>query len=266
MGAWRIVVRDHTLKVLRELGVPATLRNDVPALPNDVEGLLLYGSQARGDAVPGSDLDLLALAAVARPTTRVGDVNVCFYSREQLAAGVGTLFGFHLKRDARIVWDVSGHLQRAVAAMGEVDTNRLLARGHLVSELFTNPARDLPKYLPGLLREARYLLRSCLYARAIAEGRPCFSIRALAIRHGDPALVDLLASRQTNEPTLVDYERCLPRLRELVGDFPRSRHGSLEATVVNEWDRPGDLLSMAFMALGTSGGNSDYAEVGKILL
>jgi hypothetical protein len=52
----------------------------------------------------------------------------------------------------------------------------------------------------------------------------------------------------------------------IVGEFPRSRHGSLEATIVNEWGRPSDLLSMAFMALGATGNGSDYAEVEKILL
>ncbi|MGL5827936.1 MAG: hypothetical protein ACRCYU_24485, partial [Nocardioides sp.] len=59
---------------------------------------------------------------------------------------------------------------------------------------------------------------------------------------------------------------CLSRLRRITGDFPASRNGSVEATVVNEWHRPGDLLSMAFLALGITGQGADYAEVEKILL
>jgi hypothetical protein len=55
-------------------------------------------------------------------------------------------------------------------------------------------------------------------------------------------------------------------LRRIVGEFPPSESGSLEATIVNEWERPGDLLSVAFLALGITGQDSDYAEVEKILL
>jgi predicted nucleotidyltransferase len=248
------------------MGVPPSVLDDLPELPNDAEGLLVYGSQARGDAVPGSDLDLLALVGVARPTTYSGSVNISYYTREQLATGVGSLFGFHLKRDAKTLSDKYGFLGRAVDAMGDVETDRLFARARGMSELFTNPAWDLPKYLPGLLREARYLLRSCLYGQSIADGDPCFSVRELATRYRDPDLPRLLTSRPMGDATIADYTQCLSRLRVMLGEFPHNRHGSLEATVVNEWERPSDILSMAFMALGAIGSDSDYAEVGKILL
>lgn len=52
------------------------------------------------------------------------------------------------------MWDDHGHLTRAIKEMGEVDTDRLLARARSMSELFTSLDRDLPKYLPGLLRQA----------------------------------------------------------------------------------------------------------------
>lgn len=228
--------------------------------------MLVYGSQARGDAVVGSDLDMLALVSASRPTTTSGDVNISFYTREQLSTGIGTLFGAHLKRDSKILWDDRGHLTRAVAGMGEVDSERLLERVRRMSELFTTLERDLPKYCLGLTRQARYLLRSCMYTRAIAEGAPCFSVRELAARHHDPDLTQLLASRHSGDDCDDDLAECLTRLREITGEFPPSRNGSLEATIVNEWGRSSDLLSMAFMALGVTGKGSDYAEVEKILL
>jgi predicted nucleotidyltransferase len=260
------MIREDQVGALLAMDVPSSVVEDFPELPAEVEGLLVYGSQARGDAVPGSDLDVLALVTTPRPSTQAGNVNVSYYTREQLSTGIGTLFGAHLKRDAKIVWDNHGHLTRAVEDMGEVDTGRLLARARSMSELFTNPERDLPKYLLGLLRQARYLLRSCLYAQAIADGDPCFSVRELAVRHGDPHLARLLASRQPGQATAADFEDLLSRLRRILGEFPPSEHGSLEATVVNEWGRPSDVLSMAFMALGVTGKGSDYAEVEKILL
>ncbi|MCA1674127.1 MAG: nucleotidyltransferase domain-containing protein [Actinobacteria bacterium] len=260
------MIREDVVGALLAMDVSPSVLEDFPELPAEVEGLLVYGSQARGDAVPGSDLDVLALVTAPRPSTHSGDVNVSYYTREQLSTGIGTLFGAHLKRDAKMVWDNHGHLTRAVEDMGEVDTKRLLARARSMSELFTTPERDLPKYLPGLLRQARYLLRSCLYAQAIADGDPCFSVRELAVRHGDPYLARLLASRQPGEGAAADFEECLSRLRGMIGEFPPSEHGSLEATVVNEWGRPSDVLSMAFMALGATEEGSDYAEVEKILL
>ncbi|GGO68378.1 hypothetical protein GCM10012276_02050 [Nocardioides deserti] len=248
------------------MGVPHDILVDFPRLPADLVGLLVYGSRARGDAVADSDLDVLALVSTPRPSIYAGDVNVSFYTIEQLTSGIGTLFGAHLKRDSRVVWDPEGLLSGAIRAMGEVDTDRLLTRSRAMSELFTTPERDLPKYLPGLLREARYLLRSCLYAQAIAESRPCFSVRELADRNGDPDLSRLLASRQPGEPSARDLGECLARLRRVLGAFPESRNGSLEATIVNQWEEPGDLLSMSFLALGVTGQGTDYAEVEKILL
>jgi hypothetical protein len=254
------------LERLRSLGVPETVIAEVPELPRTVTGLLIYGSRARGDAVANSDLDLLALVPVQLPAINAGAVSVSFYTAAQLLTGISSLFGAHLKRDGKILRDDDGRLAVALEEMGQVDTARLFGRVRVMSELFTAPDRDLPKYLPGLLREARYLLRSSLYAQAIANGAPCFSVRELASRHGDLDLARLLASRRSDEPAVADYIACQSHLRELIGAFPESRHGSLEATVVNEWGGGSDLLSMAFMALGSSGGGSDYAEVEKILL
>ncbi|GAA4217685.1 nucleotidyltransferase domain-containing protein [Actinocatenispora rupis] len=260
------VVRDDVVRALLDMGVPPSILEDFPEVPSEVEGLMVYGSQARGDAVSGSDLDVLALVPAARPSTFAGDVNISYYTNGQLATGVGTLFGSHLKRDGKIIWDQHGRLTRAVGAMGDVDTDRLLTRAWHMCELFTSPERDLPRYLLGLLREARYLLRSCLYARAIADGNPCFSVRELAVRLDDPHLADLLASRQSTPAAAGDLKDCLLRLRAILGEFPPSRHGSLEATIVNDWGSPSDLLSMGFMALGSTGNGTDYAEVEKILL
>ena len=106
------MTRDDFVNTLLGMGVAPKLLGDFPELPGDVEGLLIYGSQARGDAVPSSDLDLLALVADPRPSTHSGDVNISYYTRDQLSTGVGTLSGAHLKRDAKIVWDDHGHLPR----------------------------------------------------------------------------------------------------------------------------------------------------------
>lgn len=253
-------------RALAALNIPSSIIDDVPAMPESVSAMVLYGSRSRGDAVEGSDLDLLALVPKDQPTISSGAISLSFYTPAQMVSGVGTLFGAHLKRDGKVLFDYDGRLTKALSAMGQVDTTRLFRRALEMSQLFTTPERDLPKYLPGLLRQARYLLRSSLYAQAIDEGAPCFSVREIADRHSDPDLVRLLASRQEEDPALEDYSACLSRLHDLLGQFPINHHGAVEAALVNEWGSGSDLLSMAFMALGSSGVGSDYAEVEKILL
>ena len=78
-----------------------------------------------------------------------------------------------------------------------------------MSGLFTSLERDFPS-TSGLLRQARYLLRSCLYAQAIADGDPCFSVRELAVRRGDPNLARLLASSQPGEATVPTLTNAYP--------------------------------------------------------
>ncbi len=261
-----VLVRESILAELTALGVPKEVSTDFPALPGDVSALLIYGSRARGDAIADSDLDVLALVKHSSPSAYSGVVNVSFYTRDQLESGIGTLFGAHLQRDAKIIWDPEGELSEIVNTLGNVDTERLFNRVKTMSQVFGSPQLDLPKYLAGLLREARYLLRSTLYAQAIAVNDPCFSVRELAVRHSDPVLAELLASRQSGDSRREEYDECLKRLESMLGRIPENPHGSLEALIVNEWENRGDVLSIAFMALGIVGSGGDYAEIEKILL
>ena len=83
------MIRDDVVSALLRMNVSPNVLEDFPELPGEVEGLLVYGSQARGDAVPGSDLDVLALVAAPRPSTQSGDVNVrARVESSQLSSGV----------------------------------------------------------------------------------------------------------------------------------------------------------------------------------
>ncbi|QTE30070.1 nucleotidyltransferase domain-containing protein [Pengzhenrongella sicca] len=260
--------RGEELKLaIARLDVPKdVLEGLLNSLKETDRGVLLYGSRARGDSVAGSDWDLLALTDTPRKSVHSGELSLSFYSPDQLRTGVGTLFGAHLARDSKVIWDPHGEVGAALANMGDVDTERLFERCRRMSIVLGALDRDLPKYLSGLLREARYLLRSCLYARAIADGEPCFSVREIARRNGKPELVRLLASRQESPPSITDLRICMQQLQGIIGPLLANGHGSLEALIVNEWERKGDLISMAMMALGGSGASLGYLEVEKILL
>ena len=252
---------------LCDLRVPPELVEDSLALiPDSAEGLLVYGSRARGDHLSTSDLDLLALVSVPQKGSTRGLVSVSCYTPAQLATATGTLFGVHLRRDSRILFDPLSHLQRALAVMGQVDTERLFTRIRHLSVVLDVGQEDLVRSLPGLVRQAKYLLRSALYGLAIKEGEPCFSIRELADRYRDSDLSELLASRPSSPPTEQEFEELLRRLTKVVGERPRNPHGSLDALIVNEWGRDQDLTAVAVMARGHESSSDPYEEIEKVLL
>ncbi|KHO28750.1 nucleotidyltransferase domain-containing protein [Corynebacterium minutissimum] len=254
----------HNLR--EELSVPLNILNSVPFLPPEVEAVLVYGSRARGDYVESSDLDLLVLSSIEGTNLNSGKVSVAIYTSEELHRARGTLFGYHLRRDSICIYDPERKLQIEVENFGEVNTGRVFSKARHLGKILSLNEIDLQRYLPGLYREARYLLRSCLYAKAIDEGRPCFSVRILAERYGQPRFATVLSANPADGISSVDYLFCREKLVELVGDLEQNEHGSLEALIVNEWGGEPELISMALMALGDVPNIGDYAEVKAVFL
>ncbi len=254
------------LDTLVKCGVPRALAKiGVAITPSYSTGLLLYGSYARGDSISDSDVDLLALVPYMTSGQSSGLASLSCYTAEQLRSARGTLFGAHLARDGRIIWDPSGQLKAALATMGSVDTVRLFSRIRHLAQVLDASEHDLATSLPGLLREAKYLLRSALYGIAIQAGHPCFSVRELAGRHGDDRLETLLASRNTAEGTREDFRDLTERLSRAIGELPKNPHGSLDALIVNCWESDRDLATVGVMARGRPSADP-YEEFEKVLL
>ena len=247
------------------LSMPNEIIRSIPSLPAETEALLVYGSRARGDSVEGSDLDLLALSTVSRPNIKQGNVSVAVYTQKELHKASGTLFGYHLKRDSICVYDPNHVLSSMVNSFKDVDAARVFSRAKHLGSILTVDG-DINAYLPGLYREARYLLRSCLYAKAIDEGDPCFSVRRLASRYGQPRFAELLSAQPKASSSVRDYIFCRQQLTDVLGGLEPNKHGSLEALIVNEWYEDSDLISMALMAIGDISSIGDYAEVKAVFL
>ena len=158
---------------------------------------------------------------------------------------------------------------RSLCRHSKTQTPRSLLQGSAtISSVLEAGESELEFHLPGLCRLARYLLRTAIYALAIAQGRPCFSVRELARRFADPKLVTLLSSHPNDvgDPSVKEFAELRSRLRTAVGRPAVVRYGSLEALAVAEWDSDRELSTLAILAMTGEGGDLDYAELPKVLL
>jgi Nucleotidyltransferase domain len=237
-------------------------------VPEDTVGLLVYGSRARGDHTPSSDLDLLVIVPRPVGSRTAPKVSVSCYTVEQLRCANGTLFGMHLARDAVAVYDPDETLGSLLASMGQPDPVALLARAKHFSAILDVTADELNLYLGGLVRLARYLLRTVIYAVAIAQGSPCFSVRELAIRFVEPELADLLSSDPSVQSpnTTATFRDLVERLSSLLGALPSNAYGSLRSLIVAEWADDRDRATLATLAIARRSDGFDYAELPKVLL
>lgn len=260
------MVPEHVRSELERRGVPESSATAAATLlPTDVLGLILYGSYARGDYEPESDVDLLAVATTPGGTRRRNAVSVSVYTPEQLASAAGTLFGMHLRRDGVVIFDDNGRLEELLGAMGEPAPGLLFARiRHLAAVLDDRPN----EHLVGRVRLARYLLRTAVYVAALAEGEPCFSVRELAARGGDPALVNVLASNAdlAPAPSAASLDDLMDRLRAVLGNLACNEYGSLQNLVVSEWEENPERATLGALALAGDDPQFDYSALAKVLL
>lgn len=237
-------------------------------LPAGTLGLMIYGSRARGDHLPVSDFDLLRLSRAASPTFKVRRVSVSSYSVEQLRSATHTLFGTHLIRDGRILYDPTCELAKIVAELEPVEPHVLLQTVHRYSIILNQPRGERVAYRSGLTRLARYLLRTAVYARAMLGGAPCFSVRELATRFSDPSLVTLLASdpEVTGPPSMELLDELTARLVAILGPPPKNTYGSLATLAVAMWDKDRNLAALAIRAASEDEDTLDYSDLPKVLL
>ncbi len=269
IGDESIVERDKIASLLSGLSLPkGYLDSALRLIPHKANGILVYGSRARGDSIQTSDLDLLALLANPRGSRIDGHVTLSVYTPAQLVSASGTLFGMHLSRDSKIIHDTHHILASILQSFRNPDPEILLSRVRHYSALLDVSETDRTVYLTGIVRLARYLLRTAIYALALKGKSPCFSVRELADRFSEPELVYLLSSDPAIHGPSSEEQLAaiISRLVRVIGGIEPNPHGSLHALIVNEWDSDRKRATLATLAMASPDAQFDYAVLPKVLL
>lgn len=203
-------------------------------------GLILYGSYARGDERPESDIDVLQLVNRPRPFYQKGQLSVSVYTEDhlRLLAEAGSLFILHLVLEGRVISDQAGALSGILAAYRNPESYESL-RGNLriaASILDVNHA-TFQRYPAALIRLALYLLRTELYIRCCENGKALFSVNKVAQRLNDPRITNCFGQR-VSRPN--DYQYFV-EIRQLTEEYLATRiHNeflTIEAFAVNTYQR-----------------------------
>jgi predicted nucleotidyltransferase len=264
-----LLEKETITELLRNRSIPlATAEDAASLLPDSAVAVLLYGSYARGDYAHDSDIDLLVLRKNPLGTAIKDRISLSFYTPDQMASAKGTLFGMHLARDGILLHDSDSYLRRLLDLMGQPVPEKVFSRIRHLAAVLDTLEDERARYLSGLIRIARYLLRTAIYVSAIEQGQPCFSVRELATRFNDPDLVPLLSSRADPTATISedDLSQLVLRLGAIVGPFASNTHGSLRGLIVAEWFEDPDRATFGALILPRGEGAFDYAALQKVLL
>jgi predicted nucleotidyltransferase len=252
------------------LGVPSTLRAELRAkVIGNWQAMLLYGSWARGDADVDSDLDVLLVNAEASyHSGRDEQVSLAQYNSTDVANLTGTLFGFHLVRDGIILYDTDDQFAQTLAKILPPAPGSIIARVCSLTPVLDVSEADRREYIEGLTKVARYLLRTAMYARALDEERPCFSVREIALRNDDATLEAVLSSHEAvrpaaNSEVLDDLRR---RLAAVLGSLAPNQYGTLHGLIEGSWADNRELSNFAALVLAGDDDALPYDELPRVTL
>jgi Nucleotidyltransferase domain len=235
----------------------------VAQLEGDTLAVMLYGSHARGDATPTSDIDLLQIVPQFSRSYVLGPTTVVAYTPDQLRsmAKGGSLFAWHLRTEGRVLDDPSGVLRGCLEIHAGPACEKVLARLEQLSALLDLDPSEFQHYANRAIRTARYLLRTAVYARSLRSGEQSFAVERAAKAAGADGILPLLRrGTDTNEDwsTFLQYRTALA---SLIGPLDSNPYGSLEALAVNLWDEDHQMASLAIQTMASRDGEIEYATL-----
>ncbi len=213
-----------------------TATEELARLVESYPAVALYGSVARGDSGPGSDVDVVVIAQRASEQDDETGLAVTAYEEAHLVslAGAGSLFVLHLKLEARVLKDPAGSFARVFDAWRMPSIDRTLA-GMRAAASVLDVTDELRRLRSRELRAvALFVLRSTVYLRCLERGQPTFALRGVARVLGAEAVVGFLERARAG--TMADedvIEQARRFLRAYLGEPVVNPFGTLEALAVS---------------------------------
>jgi hypothetical protein len=174
----------------------------------------LFGSQARGNAAPSSDVDILVISGERAPRHRMmGNVSFFVYPWRQLHrdAKRGDLFLCHIVNEARSLYDPENRLGALRDTFQfKTDYNEEVTAASDLGWYILRYHGSMPR--PLVTKRIAWCVRTILIARASETRTPYFGALELAAFSGSTdvrSLIDQKADLQVTDSTLARFERFL---------------------------------------------------------
>jgi hypothetical protein len=237
--------------------IPADILSEVfSATCGPSEGLVLFGSFARGDATQESDVDVIQISPERKRSYACGRISVAVYTRAQLfkMARSGDLFAAHIAKEGQVLHGP----QTFLSDLQEAFVRRANYQG-LRDELRASlPLLDiLPEHYKARSERydslAQFLLRSWVYSLAADAGEYVFSMQKVAIQLNDPRLLQI---RKLPKQTWSTFRAVVSIAESYFGLTAHNPWATPEAYLVNTG--PGLNRILGLRLLNDAGNLLDY--------
>jgi predicted nucleotidyltransferase len=210
--------------------------------------LLLFGSHARGDAAEDSDIDVLLVVEHHRPSFRKEPISFsCYTCGELLRMGrEGSLFTFHLLLEgvflsgSKKLWD---ELQDSFRVP---NLERAREDVRLASDFLDVGYSSFNTRPVAYCQLARHLLRTWLYAEAVARGCRSFAMETVAELLCKQEEATLTRSNSVNFEQFLQTRSALERC---LGGVVVNEYLTAEALIVNLWGRSRNAVALGLRLL-----------------
>lgn len=223
--------------------------------------LMLYGSCARGDASPESDIDLLAVhneEMIARRETGRAILSLYPHATLRRMSSEGSLFVWHLISEGIELFDCANVFQD-VRSSFTLKTDYSLERG-IASEIgWSLLCEGAPVDTPEAVKAMLYAVRTIAISRLAERNTPAFSRRDVIARFPDPDIDHLWAEKYHPAITPAGRDALRRFLERNVGRRPQWASGTILDALNNKSVSVFALRKMLSMLSG-SGLDIEYSR------